>query len=231
MYGSPSPCAARTRAARTASASPPPEPARSWETRAPITTRGPGEDLRGRRDSLLFASVGSSTSASSKYSSTTSRALSALRLVRRSARTARTLENTCRAVRRRKDAQRRGTESEVALVSPIPTTIPTRVVTVSWLPSLDAMSAELPLRAKCCVSAMRLAPAATPVSAWQMLPRHARSMKSSGTTGAARWRRRPTLLAQSANRRHCLARASKEDPCRRAKDTPASIPLTSRRNH
>ena len=44
----------------------------------------------------------------------------------------------------------------------MPASMPTRVVAVSWEPSFAEMSAALPLLAKCCVSAARVAPPATP---------------------------------------------------------------------
>ena len=108
--------------------------------------------------------------------------------------------------------------------------MPINVTAVSCDASFAAMSAAFCARAKCCVSAARVAPAAHPHSDRAMLPAHANARKylPSSTSGAASSMAIPTLFARSAKRRHCLASASSCRPLARVKTSPPSIPHMSR---
>ena len=92
------------------------------------------------------------------------------------------------------------------------------------------MSAAFRARAKCWVSAARVAPAAHPQRLLATLPAHAnaRNHPRSFASGAANSIAMPTLLARSAKSRHCFASASRWRPFASVNTSPPTMPQMSR---
>ena len=91
------------------------------------------------------------------------------------------------------------------------------------------MSAAFRARAKCWVSAARVAPRRT-AELLATLPAHAnaRNHPRSFASGAASSIAMPTLLARSAKSRHCFASASRWRPFASVKTSPPTMPHMSR---
>ena len=142
------------------------------ENDAPRTIASSANDSANRasRDAI---SRGVGTGSPRAHASTIFLARARLTASTRGHRTARTLQSTCAAVSARNTNHWDEGDSAVTRATKTPAAEPNTLVAVSCDASFAATSAALCARAKCLVSAARVAPAATPHTARARLPAHA----------------------------------------------------------